>query len=418
MGGRRGRGAWHVLGFRDFRLIALGNAVSQLGFWAQYVGVGWAARSLTDSSFLITVAFASQFVPSLFLSPVAGVLADRYDRRRLIMLGNLAMVGPPLVIGLLLQADRLTLPTLIAFVMLGGAGQSFTQPATMAFVPALVPREDVPSAIAINSGLTNSTRVMGPALAGVLIGAWGVSFAFYANAISFLAVTFACVLVRVRPPALGSRGASVRTQLRAGARYVRSNAAVFRLMTLVGVLTFLMMHSALMPVFATKVLHGDASTYAFLSAAPGIGTLVGVAVAARLQRPNHRLMGLVGAAGTMGVALLVVSLSRNVLLTGTCLAVWGMAFFITQTLATTMLIVATVEEYRGRVMGVYGMVTGGILPISSVTGGVIASFLGPPLTVTACSVSILAVVTTFCLSGGIAAVRSGTAEKTPGAAIA
>ena len=95
-------------------------------------------------------------------------------------------------------------------------------------------------------------------MAGVLIGAWGVSFAFYANAISFLAVTFACVLVRVRPPALGSRGASVGRQLRAGARYVRSNAAVFRLTTLVGVLTFLMMHSTLMPVFATKVLHGGA----------------------------------------------------------------------------------------------------------------------------------------------------------------
>jgi MFS family permease len=164
-----------VLKHRDFRLIALGNMVSQLGFWAQYVAVGLAARSLTDSSFLVASAFSAQFWPSLLFSPVAGVLADRYDRRRLVMFGNLAMVVPPLLLGLLAARGDLTIVTLIVLVFLGGAGLAFAQPATVAFIPALVPPEDLHAAIALNSGLTSSTRVVGPAIAGAIISAWGVA---------------------------------------------------------------------------------------------------------------------------------------------------------------------------------------------------------------------------------------------------
>src|ERR1700694_4841575 len=147
--------------------------VSQLGFWAQYVAVGWAASSLTHSKFLIALAFSAQFWPTLIFSPLAGIFADRSDRRLLVIYGNLAMVAPPLLIGLLIQARILTLFYLIALVFLGGIGQAFTQPATVVYAPALVPPSEMPAAIATNAGLTNSTRIIGPALAGAIIASWG-----------------------------------------------------------------------------------------------------------------------------------------------------------------------------------------------------------------------------------------------------
>src|SRR5579862_9800426 len=227
--------ALQPLRHRDFRLLVTGNAVSQLGFWAQYVAVGWAASSLTTSKFLIALSFSAQFWPSLLLSPVAGALADRWDRRRLVMFGNLAMVFPPLVIGLLIQAHAISVLSLILLVMLGGAGQAFTQPATVALVPALVPDDEVHAAIALNAGLTSSTRVVGPSLAGLVIAAWGVSWGFHINGVSFLAVTFACLVIRVRrqPAPRGSR--TVATDLRTGVAYARDHPVVGRLIILVAV---------------------------------------------------------------------------------------------------------------------------------------------------------------------------------------
>ena len=147
IGGRR---AAH----RDFRLIAFGNAVSQIGFWAQYVAVGVGREHPDDVDVLIALSFSAQFWPSLILSPVAGLLADRYDRRRLVMFGNLAMVFPPMTIGVLIETHTITLAWLIGLVMVGGAGQAFTQPATVAVPPrSLVPDEELHSAIALNAGL-------------------------------------------------------------------------------------------------------------------------------------------------------------------------------------------------------------------------------------------------------------------------
>jgi MFS family permease len=221
-----------ALRYRDFRLIAVGNMVSQLGFWGQYVAVGWAARTLTESDFLVTVAFAAQWLPALLLSPIAGVLADRHDRRKIVLYGNIAMVLPPATIGVLIQTERITLLWLVILVIVGGAGQAFTQPAASAYVPALVPPEDLHSAVALNSGMSNSTRVLGPTVAGSIIAAGGVAWGFHINAISFLAVAGACAFVHARPPLPPRTEVSMLGELRVGMRYARQNRAVARLLLL------------------------------------------------------------------------------------------------------------------------------------------------------------------------------------------
>jgi len=394
-----------ALRHRDFRLIVVGNAVSQLGFWAQYVAVGWAASTLTTSKFLIALSFSAQFWPSLVLSPVAGLFADRYDRRRLVMFGNLAMVFPPLAIGVLIQLHAINLAWLIGLVMLGGAGQAFTQPATVAFIPALVPGEQLHGAIALNAGLTSSTRVVGPSLAGLVIAAWGVAWGFHINGISFLAVTLACILVRARPPAPDRQARSVVADLRVGLAYARSHPVAARLIAFVSVQSFLFMQAPLMPIFARQVLHGSVSTYGLLSSAPGAGFVGGAVVTAWLQTGRQRRVALVAGATGIGLSLLTVGLSRSIPLTVVALGGFGLGFFVMNTTSMTMLVASTADEYRGRVMGLFTMFTAGALPLTSIAAGSLASWLGAPLTVGLCGGGVLACVAAFALSGSLGAVR-------------
>jgi MFS family permease len=399
------RSAVGALRHRDFRLIAFGNAVSQMGFWAQYVAVGWEASRLTTSTFLIALSFSAQFWPSLVLSPVAGLLADRYDRRRLVMFGNLAMVFPPLTIGVLIETHMITLGWLIGLVMVGGAGQAFTQPATVAFLPALVPGEELHSAIALNAGLTSSTRVIGPSLAGLVIAAWGVAWGFHINGVSFLAVSLACILVRVRPPMPDRRSRSVMTDLRIGISYARSHPVAGRLIGLVAVQSVLFMQAPLMPVFARHVLHGGVSTYGLLSSAPGIGFVGGAVATAWMHTGRQRRAALVAGSCVIGLSLVTVGLSRNVPLTVIALGGFGLGFFVMNTTAMTMLVASTADEYRGRVMGLFTMFTAGALPLNSLAAGSLASWLGAPLTVGICGGGVLICVAAFVASGSVGSLR-------------
>lgn len=397
-----------ALRHRDFQLIAIGNMISQLGFWGQYVGVGWAARELTDSDFLVTVAFGAQWLPALFLGSFAGVAADRYDRRKLVLWGNMAMVLPPAAIGVLIMTHHITLWWLIVLVLLGGAGQAFTQPATAAFVPALVPPDDLHSAISLNAGMSNSTRVIGPTIAGAIIAAWGVAWGFHINAISFFAVSAACVFVRARPVRTPRAPTSVRADLRSGIEYTRSHPAVTRLLLLIGFEGFWVMHPALMPIFARDVLHGDASTYGLLSSGPGIGFVVAAVLTTTLTAARHRRVALRIASFGTTAAMVVIAWSRHVWLTVAALSVFGVCWMTLQTIILTMLIAATDDDHRGRVMGLYTMVATGVFPINSVTAGLLSDWLTAPGTVYLCAAAVLVFNVLFFTGGSMKVIRQGT----------
>jgi MFS family permease len=407
--------------YRDFSLIVVGNTLSQLGFWAQYVAVGWVATSVTDSKFLITLAFSAQFWPTLIFSPLAGLLADRQDRRRLVLYGNLAMVAPPLAIGILVQSGHITYLSLVLLVFLGGVGQAFTQPATVAFIPALVPTEKVPAAIAINSALGQSTRVVGPALAGAVIAAWGVAWGFHINAASFLTVTVACMLVRVRTAPATRVAGSNWSEVRAGIVYARANRAVGRIVLLISAISLLLMQGALMPIFAKQVLHGGVGTYGLLSSAPGIGAVVGALAFRWLQTERAQSGAIVIGSLGIGVGLIIVGISRSIPLTVAALGLFGGAYFALSTTAMTLLIMVTADAYRGRVISLMMMATAGLTPVNSIIAGGLASLLGAPLTVGLCGAAVLVCVALYCAARSPALIRMGTrgaglvtAEPRPG----
>jgi MFS family permease len=400
-----------VLRHKDFRLIAIGNMVSQMGFWGQYVAVGSTARDLTDSKFLVAATFAAQFFPALLFSSLAGALADRYDRRKIVLAGNMAMVLPPLAIGLLIQNGRITMPWLFVLVFAGGVGQSFTQPATAAYVPSLVPAEDVHAAIALNAGMSNATRVIGPTIFSLLIRRWGAAWGFHINAVSFFAVAAACTLVRIRPVGATRVSAGVLRDIRLGMAYARRNPAVARLLLFIAVNAFWMMQAALLPIFARDVLHGDTATYGALAAAPGYGFVGAALLTASLRAGRHKRAALVGCSFGLTMALTTLSLSRHVVLSVAALALFGLCFMTLNTLVMTMLVVASEDHYRGRVMGLLTMANVGAFPINSLVAGLLATAFGAPTTVLVCAVAVFVFNVLFFASGSLAVIRSGTGAE-------
>jgi MFS family permease len=388
----RDRHAITALRHRDFRLFAIGSLISNLGTWAQYVGIGWAAREFTDSEMLLGVAFASQFAASLLLSPLAGVVADRFDRRWIVIIGNVAMVVPPALVGILVQTGDANITNLIALVFVGGIGFAFTQPAAAALIPSLVPAESAQQAIALNGVITHGTRIIGPGLGAAAIGAWGIAGGFYVNASSFLAVVIACFVLSARPGRPEFTSESFVFRLRAGMDYARQRPVVGWVLIIVGVATFLAMQAPLMPIFAKDVLGGGVGTYAALSAAPGVGAIGGLVFAGEIRRDRTRKIVIVGSVIAIGVALCTIAVSRSVPLSVGALGLFGSGYFMLATVGTTMLVEASSNEYRGRVMGLFATVSAGMVPVTSILAGVIASVIGATWTVGACGVATLTFV--------------------------
>jgi MFS family permease len=384
---------------RDFRIIAIGNMVSQLGTWIQYVAIGWAATKLTNSALLVAVVFAAQWFPYLVLSPFTGVIADRFNRRKLVLLGNLAMILPSLGLGILSQLRALTIPNMTALVIAGGVAQCFTQPAANAFVPELVATEHVHSAISLNSGLSNSTRIIGPAIGGVVMATWGVQWGFYLNAFSFLAVAGACLAMHTKSsrPHSGTRGSPIH-ELMEGFRYLRGNKAALRLIVLTFCVSFFVMHPSLMPLLVKQILHGDAKTYGWVSAGPGIGFVVSMIVNTLLTNPKHRSIAILVAGVLTALAVLVIGVSHTVMLTVAATALFGGAHMTLMTLSNTILVTATDDAYRGRVMGVFAMTGIGVWSINSLVAGVLGKFIGVPQTIVGCGAVILLIAVGFALS--------------------
>jgi MFS family permease len=373
-----------VLRHRDFAFVQLGNAVSNLGTWMQYVGIGWALSGLTRWPLALGMSFVAQFGPSFVLGPVAGAFADRFDRRRIVILSTVASALPAAAIGVLITRGELTIGRLLFLATLGGIAQAFTQPAATAIVPRLVPGDEIHEAVTFTSAAVNLARVAGPSIGGAAIRLWGLDWAFYLNAISFLGVIVAWAFVR---PSGTRASAAERSEpyvqrLRAGIAYASREPLVRDLLLLNAVIAAFLFHAPLMPDFARVVLHGDEFTFSLLTTATGIGAVVGAFLAGEIHSDDMRRRVTAIAAVVSPIALLVFASSRRVGLSVACLVVFGLAYFLFLATSQSLIILVTPDDYRGRVMGLFGMASIGAVPIAGLAGGAVASWLGTPQAVT------------------------------------
>jgi MFS family permease len=361
---------------RDFALVQVGNGVSQLGTWGQYVALGWAIRQLSGWPFAVSLSLVAQFLPFLILSPVGGALADRMSRRKIVVAGSVLAVPPSIALGVLVGTGEQTIALLLALAALGGIATALTQPAMSAVVGEIVPEDELPEAVASMSIVNNLTRVLGPSLAALVISAWGLQWAFYLNAASFFAVVVAWAFVRTvtRPHETHE---PLRRQLKLGLQFARRDRQIGFLLLVTFVTTFVVYHAALMPVIVTDLLHEGSSGYALIQTTTGLGAIFGAVVAGEFLSDRRRRIAIAVALFCIASMYVIISSSRELAITALALAGFGFSFFVLSTVTQGLLIAGSPDAFRGRVMGLYTMMTAGGVPIAALIGGALGSIFGP-----------------------------------------
>jgi MFS family permease len=387
---------FRALGHRNYRLFFAGQAVSMIGTWMQSVAQAWLAYRLTGSAAMLgLVGFAGQ-IPTFLLSAAGGVVADRYDKRRVMQITQAASMTLAFAFAALTLAERIEIGGILAFATALGLVNAFDIPARQAFVVEMVGREDLLNAIALNSSVFHGARVIGPAIAGVLVARVGEGWCFFINGSSYLAVLVALAAMRMPARAPAAERPSPFASLIAGLRFVGSNRPVRALLLLVGVVSLTgMPYAVLMPVFADRILGTDARGHGILMGCAGTGAFVGALALA--SRSGVRGLGrwVASAAAGFGVALVAFSASRDFLLSAVLLVPVGFAMMIGMAASNTLLQAMVPDDLRGRVMAAYAMVFMGMAPLGSLAAGYAADRFGAPAAVTAGGVLCLAGAAVF-----------------------
>jgi MFS family permease len=408
LSGRSGRERagflFRALRHRDYRLFFFGQLVSLVGTWMQSVAQAWLAYRLTGSAALLgALAFAGQFATFL-LSPVGGLVADRAAKRRILLVTQAASMGITLVLAGLTLSGRISLGALIAGAVALGLVNGFDIPARQAFVVDLVGRRDLVNAIALNSSVFNGARVVGPAIAGLVVAAVGEGWCFLVNGLSYLAPLVALGLMR--PPAAPRRARrGALADLADGLRFVVARRPVRALLLLLGIVSFTgMPYAVLMPVFASRILDGGARGLGVLMSCSGLGALGGALYLA--SRTGIAGLGRIvaGAAALLGAALVAFALSRHFALSAALLVPVGFAMILQMAASNTLLQSMVPDELRGRVMAAYAMMFLGMAPLGGLAAGLVAERIGAPATVAAGGLVCLAGAAAF--ASRLGALRS------------
>jgi MFS family permease len=367
---------------RNYRLFFAGQSISLIGTWMQSVAQSWLVYQLTGSTVLLgTVGFCGQ-IPVFLLGPVTGAVADRHDRRRIVIATQSSSAILAAVLAVLTFTGWVRTWHIIVLASLLGLVNAFDIPARQSFVPELVPREDLSNAIALNSSMFNGARVVGPAIAGILVAAVGEAWCFLGNAVSYVAVIVSLTLIRPPERRRTAPTASALEHIFEGFDFIRRTRPIRLILLLLGVMSLVgMPYTVLMPVFAAQILGGGASTLGSLMASTGVGALTGALLLARRKgfRGMGRLIGI--AAMGFGISLILFAASRNLHLSMILLFPVGFSM-ISQMAASNTLIQAMVPDHlRGRVMSVYSMMFMGMAPFGSLIAGTAAKAVGAPAVV-------------------------------------
>jgi len=387
-------GIGRALRSRNYRLFFSGQSVSMVGTWITRIATSWLVYRLTNSALLLgLVGFAGQ-IPTLLLAPIAGVIVDRRDRHRLLVWTQVLSALQSAALAALAFSGKITVGWILALQVVQGMINAFDTPARQAFVVQMVEdRADLPNAIALNSTMVNGSRIIGPSIGGIIIAAVGESWCFAIDAISYVAVIVSLLAMRVSHDVPPRTGDSLLSELRDGYRYVAGFAPVRTALILLAIVSAMgMPYTVLMPVIASKVLHGGAHTLGFLMTASGLGAVAGALYLASRRSVIGLGRVMLVATLTFGVALVAFGFTRWFWLAMIVLPFVGAGFMIEMASTNTILQTITEERLRGRVMAFYTMAFFGSAPIGSLLAGVLADRIGASATI---------------ILGGVACIAAG-----------
>jgi MFS family permease len=384
--------AVRALKSRNYRLFFGGQSVSMIGTWMTRIATSWLVYRLTGSAALLgTVSFAGQ-IPMFFLGPIAGVWVDRWDRHRTLVYTQILSMLQSFALAVLALTHLINIWEILLLSLMQGLINAFDMPSRQAFVVQMVEnRDDLSNAIALNSSMVNASRLIGPAIAGIVIAGWGEGYCFLIDGISFLAVIASLLMMRITVTQVHAGGRNVRQELLEGWRYVVDSVAIRSILLLLALVSLVgFPYSVLMPIFASDILHGGPHTLGFLMAASGVGALIG-AISLAMRKTVLGLGRYIAiCAALFGASLMAFSLSRMLWLSVILMAVTGFGFMQQMASSNTVLQTIVEDQKRGRVMAFYGMAFLGMAPFGSLLAGGLAARIGAPATLFWCGAIVLA----------------------------
>ena len=372
---------FRALQHRNFQLFFGGQLISLIGTWMDTIAEAWLVYRLTGSSLLLgTVAFAGQ-IPVFLLAPIGGMVADRLNRRSIVVATQTASMILAGILAALTISGRVKVWEVVLLAALMGVVNAFDIPARQAFLVEMVGREDLMNAIALNSSMFNGARVIGPAIAGILVASIGEGWCFFANSVSYIAVIAGLLLMKINrrsPEAV----ASMLEHIAEGFRFVRETKPIFALLLLLGLVSLVAMpYSVLMPVFAARILHGNARTLGVLMGATGVGALTGALILASRTGLKGLSKWVAFSCTGFGAALILFSLSHWYLVSVAMLVPVGFCMMVQMASSNTLIQAMVPDRLRGRTMAVYSMMFMGMAPLGSLLAGELGSRIGAQWTV-------------------------------------
>lgn len=357
---------------RDFSIFWTGNFLSNIGTWMQYVALGWVILIISNSPFLLGLnGFLAQ-IPSLVFALPGGAIADRLNRRKLMLTTQTAMMLLALLLAVLTSFHRITITEILAISFLTGIASALNYPAYQALIPDLIPREDLLNGIALNSAQFNMSRAIGPTVAGLALGTLGAAACFYLNSASFLALIIALLIITI-PPVQKQKGPRLLGTILEGIHYVNKHRLVIVLLTVPAFLSlFGLPFIVLMPAIARNMIGVGASGLGFLMAGAGLGAVAAALIIAAKGTPERRGRLILTSATFFSVALILLARAHTFWGAFLLLMVMGGTIVGTLTLTNTTLQMTTPPELRGRVMAMYYMAMTGLMPFGSLQAGAIA----------------------------------------------
>ncbi len=382
-GGRKLPVTLRALRHRNFQLFFGGQLISLVGTWMQTIAQSWLVYRLTGSSLLLgAIGFAGQ-IPVFLVAPLGGATADRHNRQRVVIGTQVSSMVLAFVLAGLTLSGSVQIWHIFVLATLLGVVNAFDIPARQSFLVDMVGKDDLMNAIALNSSMFNGARIVGPAIAGVLVASIGEGWCFFANGASYVAVIIGLAAMRVASPRKLATGTTPLAHIAEGFRFVIRAAPIRTLLLLLGLVSLVAMpYTVLMPVFADRILHGGARGLGILMGATGVGALLGALTLASRSGLSGLGRWIAFSCGGFGFFLILFSFSRIFWLSTALLVPVGFCMMLEMSSSNTLIQAMVPDELRGRVMAVYSMMFMGMAPFGALIAGALADRVGAPLTVT------------------------------------
>jgi MFS family permease len=371
---RRGN-LFDVLRYRDFRLYWIGYFISHIGDSMQQTAITWLLYEITNSPLKLGLNGAFRAVPMILLGLFGGTLADRFDRRRVLLVTQTILMVLALLLGFLDQKGHIQPWHIYGLTLVTAVIRSLDSPARQALVPSLVPRSALPNAIALNSLLWKGTLLLGPSFAGIAISTIGTEGAFYANGLSFLSVVIALFLMKTSSSGKGRAGSFFK-DLKLGLSYVRAQKIVLAIMLMEAFSSVFGLDSAMLTIFAQDILKVGATGLGFLQSARGLGAIVGSGLLVAIVNTRSQGKILLTATVVYGLSFALFGLSPNFPLSLLLIFIAGGADTVWGATRSTILQVNTPDNLQGRVMGVFGLSSRGLSPLGQLETGLVVPVIG------------------------------------------